>query len=281
MAAHELAARGESPAAFERRCIPLGLPGGSDAKPPPLASRALRRDGRRGSVRHDHRAVFRHPWGVARLRRRSDEHEVLAARPDHAGELHRPGDRLALAVALDRCRKPVREHPAAPVQGHTAHGGRPALRQHGARSGGRARRRHGRARLVLRSPDVRPSRPAGQRRLAAPRRLLLGGRLERRGPDLHRDARPAARRPGRSHRRSGSGLRRRRRRRPQRQSRTPGRPGSHHALVAGRHRRRYGGRRQRGAGSHRDPRGPARTRARLRRPYRRDEVDLPHHSARR
>ena len=117
---------------------------------------------------------------VARNRPGRGQHQVLAARPDRRGQLHGPGDRVALAVALHRRGRGQRTDPSPPVHVRTADGGRAGVRQHRARAGGGARRRYRRAGLELRPADLCVPRAAGQHGLAPPRGLLLEGLGERR-----------------------------------------------------------------------------------------------------
>ena len=217
---------------------------------------------------------------MARDRAGRGQHQVLAARPDHGGELRRPPDRVALDVAVAGRRRPRRPHSPGAVQGRPADGRRTRLREHRARAGGGARRGDRRDRLDLRPAHLRRPGAAPQHGLAPPRRLVLGGRRERRRPDLHRQPRPAPGRPRRPDGKPLPGLRHGRLRRPHAGVRPRDRRLADDLLLTRRHRRRQRDRRQHsGRRPHHAAGGVAGRRARLRRPDGRDEVDLPHHPA--
>ena len=225
-----------------------GREGCSDDPEPAASSGSTRGGGRPRHLRFRPGADVGARRRVACNRPGRGQHQVLAARPDRRGQLHGPGDRVALDLAVHRRGRGQRADPSQPVQVRAADGGRARLRQHRARAGGGPRRRYGRAGVDLRPADLRLSRPAAQHGLAPPRGLLLERFGERRRAHLHRQSRQAAGCAERAHRPAVSRLRDRRLRRPHRGLRARDRRLADDLVVAGRHRRRHGHRRQHRAG---------------------------------
>ena len=194
--------------------------------------------------------------------------------------------RLDVGVDLAPGHRGERSRLGWPVQSHPDHARRPGLRGHRGVAGRGDRCGHRQDSLGARSRGVQ-GRPPGQSGLPASGCRGLEGPYRRAGaradPGLHRDPRPQAGGSRRQDRRAGGRLRHRRRRRPAARPgpaalRPPRQSAQHHAQLTSCHRRQHDHRRLDHQRRSHSQGGSARTRSRLRRTHREDEVDLPHHS---